>query len=56
VVTKLLGNLAEVGAAEVKKAGVFTIPGLARIKTSAEQEGLSSCSRIAAGSPCRPRR
>jgi len=33
VVTKLLGNLAEVGAAEVKKAGVFTIPGLARIKT-----------------------
>ena len=33
VVTKILGNLAEVGAAEVKKAGVFTIPGLARIKT-----------------------
>merc|ERR1712073_8050 len=33
VVTKLLGNLAEVGAAEVKKSGVFTVPGLARIKT-----------------------
>merc|ERR1712029_653686 len=33
VVMKLLGSLAEVGAAEVKKAGVFTIPGLARIKT-----------------------
>merc|ERR1711992_326129 len=33
VVTKLLGSLAEVGAAEVKKSGVFTIPGLARIKT-----------------------
>merc|ERR1712062_404814 len=33
VVTKLLGTLADVGAAEVKKAGVFTIPGLARIKT-----------------------
>jgi len=33
VVTKLLNNLAEVGAAEVKKSGVFTIPGLARIKT-----------------------
>merc|ERR1712007_71033 len=33
VVTKLLGTLAEVGAAEVKKTGLFTIPGLARIKT-----------------------
>ena len=33
VVTKLLGSLAEVGTAEVKKSGVFTIPGLARIKT-----------------------
>ena len=33
VVSKLLHGLAEVGAAEVKKAGVFTIPGLARIKT-----------------------
>merc|ERR1711894_854148 len=33
VVTKLLGSLAEVGTAEVKKTGVFTIPGLARIKT-----------------------
>jgi nucleoid DNA-binding protein len=33
VVGKLLNGLAEVGAAEVKKAGVFTIPGLARIKT-----------------------
>merc|ERR1739845_312607 len=32
-VGKLLNGLAEVGAAEVKKAGVFTIPGLARIKT-----------------------
>merc|ERR1712107_763152 len=27
------GSLAEVGTAEVKKTGVFTIPGLARIKT-----------------------
>merc|ERR1719438_237144 len=33
VITKLLGTLAEVGAAEVKKTGMFTIPGLARIKT-----------------------
>merc|ERR1712060_702513 len=33
VVTKLLGSLAEIGTAEVKKTGVFTIPGLARIKT-----------------------
>merc|ERR1719266_243031 len=33
VVMKLLGSLAEVGAAEVRKSGVFTIPGLARIKT-----------------------
>merc|ERR1711994_1017149 len=33
VVTKLLATLAEVGTAEVKKTGVFTIPGLARIKT-----------------------
>merc|ERR1719411_286964 len=33
VVSKLLGKLAEVGGTEVKKSGVFTIPGLARIKT-----------------------
>ena len=33
VVTKFLGSLAGVGTVEVKKAGVFTIPGLARIKT-----------------------
>jgi len=33
VVTKLLGHLGEIGAAEAKKTGVFTIPGLARIKT-----------------------
>merc|ERR1712111_257372 len=33
VVTKLLGSLAEMGQAEVKKSGVFTIPGLARVKT-----------------------
>merc|ERR1712037_847863 len=33
VVTKLLDKLAEVGTTEVKKSGVFTIPGLARIKT-----------------------
>merc|ERR1712062_828072 len=33
VVTKLLDKLAEIGTAEVKKSGVFTIPGLARIKT-----------------------
>merc|ERR1711994_911781 len=37
VVTKLLGSLAEVGTAEVKKSGVFTIPGLARIKTRRKQ-------------------
>merc|ERR1712018_1012095 len=33
VVSKLLAKLAEVGATEVKKSGVFTVPGLARIKT-----------------------
>jgi len=33
VVSKILDKLAEVGTAEIKKAGVFTIPGLARIKT-----------------------
>merc|ERR1719499_1965918 len=33
VVTNILGSMAEVGTAEVKKTGVFTIPGLARIKT-----------------------
>merc|ERR1712045_793533 len=32
VVSKILDKLAEVGTAEVKK-GVFTIPGLVRIKT-----------------------
>merc|ERR1711944_206318 len=30
---KLLGSLATIAATEVKKAGVFTIPGLCRIKT-----------------------
>ena len=33
VVTKLLGSLGEIGAAEEKKTGVFSIPGLAMIKT-----------------------
>merc|ERR1712113_767298 len=33
VVTKLLGALAEIGTAEVKKTGVFSVPGLVRIKT-----------------------
>merc|ERR1711963_798692 len=30
---KLLGSLATIAATEVKKVGVFTIPGLCRIKT-----------------------
>merc|ERR1712241_558365 len=30
---KALASLAEIGAAEEKKAGVFTIPGLCRIET-----------------------
>merc|ERR1712080_433592 len=33
VAAKLLNTLAEVGTAQVKKAGIFVIPGLARIKT-----------------------
>jgi len=33
VTTKVLNSLAELGQAEVKKTGIFTIPGLARIKT-----------------------
>merc|ERR1712087_377840 len=33
VASKALATLAEVGTAEVKKSGVFTIPGLCRIKT-----------------------
>merc|ERR1711972_134478 len=33
VANKALATLAEVGTAEVKKSGVFTIPGLCRIKT-----------------------
>ena len=33
VVTKLFRSLGEIVAAEEKKTGVFTIPGLARIKT-----------------------
>merc|ERR1712046_507060 len=41
VVTKLLGTLAEVGQAEVKKNGVFTIPGLARVKT--RRKPATSC-------------
>merc|ERR1712048_1225031 len=30
---KVLNSLAEIATAEVKKAGVFTVPGLCRIKT-----------------------
>merc|ERR1712113_50476 len=33
VVSKLFDGLAEVAAKEVKSSGVFTIPGVARIKT-----------------------
>merc|ERR1719237_1057856 len=33
VTTKVLNSLAELGQAEVKKTGIFTIPGLARNKT-----------------------
>merc|ERR1711874_878373 len=33
VAAKLINTLAEIGTAEVKKAGVFTLPGLCRIKT-----------------------
>ena len=33
VVTKLLGSLGEIGAAGEKQTGVFSIPGLAMIKT-----------------------
>merc|ERR1711941_122611 len=32
-VAKALANLAEIATAEVKKSGVFTLPGLCRIKT-----------------------
>merc|ERR1739845_279373 len=33
VCAKLIGSLAEIGTKEVKAAGVFTVPGLCRIKT-----------------------
>merc|ERR1712137_1368788 len=33
IVSKLFNGLAEVAATEVKSSGVFTIPGVARIKT-----------------------
>merc|ERR1712043_95194 len=32
-VVKVLAALAEIGTAEVKKSGIFVIPGLCRIKT-----------------------
>merc|ERR1712050_8831 len=32
VAAKVLNELAEIGTAEVKKAGIFTLPGLCRIK------------------------
>merc|ERR1712141_123901 len=32
-VAKILGSLAAIATTEVKKAGVFTLPGLCRIKT-----------------------
>merc|ERR1711933_606835 len=30
---KVIGSLAEIGAGEVKSTGIFTLPGLCRIKT-----------------------
>merc|ERR1739841_250179 len=33
VAGKIIASLAEIGAKEVKKAGIFTFPGLCRIKT-----------------------
>merc|ERR1712084_47939 len=33
VATKVMASLAEVATAEVKKTGIFTVPGLCRIKT-----------------------
>merc|ERR1719412_439089 len=33
VAAKVINSLAEIATAEVKKAGVFTLPGLCRIKT-----------------------
>ena len=33
VASKVINELAEIATAEVKKAGVFTVPGLCRIKT-----------------------
>merc|ERR1740123_1080839 len=33
VASKAINALAEIGTAEVKKTGIFTIPGLCRIKT-----------------------
>merc|ERR1712013_521400 len=33
VATQVMASLAEVATAEVKKTGIFTIPGLCRIKT-----------------------
>merc|ERR1740116_150520 len=32
-VRKVMGTLAEIGAGEVKSTGIFTLPGLCRIKT-----------------------
>ena len=48
VVTKLLGSLGEIVAAEEKKIGVFTIPGLARIKTR-RKPGTKATKRIMFG-------
>merc|ERR1712027_46637 len=33
VANKFMASLAEIGTAEVKKSGIFTVPGLCRIKT-----------------------
>mmetsp|Transcript_8057 Transcript_8057/g.13971 ORF Transcript_8057/g.13971 Transcript_8057/m.13971 type:complete len:108 (+) Transcript_8057:61-384(+) len=33
VASKVMNTLAEIATAEVKKAGIFTLPGLCRIKT-----------------------
>ena len=33
VASKVINSLAEIATAEVKKAGIFTVPGLCRIKT-----------------------
>merc|ERR1712137_695661 len=51
VANALLGQIVEIGTAEVKKNGIFTLPGLARIKTRVKP-ATKACKKEIFGKMC----